>query len=92
MSRSTIGTQPGRVEVAPEGGFKNVRHLRYAPKKGPKATSMIFASAAIISYGFYTVISGNRQLADYTKMQTYVERLRKPYHNYQLYEIQHGAL
>jgi hypothetical protein len=92
MSHSTAGSQPQRVEMAPKGGFSNIRHLRYAPKKGPKATTMILGSVAMIGYGFYAVITGNRELSEYTKMQTYCQRLRKPFHNYQLYEMQHGMM
>ncbi|EDV26540.1 NADH dehydrogenase [ubiquinone] 1 alpha subcomplex subunit 13 [Trichoplax sp. H2] len=49
-----------RQEMPPKGGYPMVEYQRNLPRRGVSGAAMIIGSAAIMSFGFYLVIKGNR--------------------------------
>lgn len=48
-------------DLPPPGGFPSIRYHRNIPSRGPSGLTILIATTAICSYGFYRVIQGRRE-------------------------------
>lgn len=58
---SSLVKQPVKQELPPKGGYPPIEYARNIPKRGPSGVALFIGGAAVIVFGFYKVIMGNRQ-------------------------------
>ena len=49
-----------KQELPPRGGYPPIQYARNLPKRGPSGLVLFIGGAAVMAYGFYRVIMGNR--------------------------------
>ena len=50
-----------KQELPPKGGYPAIEYSRNLPKRGPSGLMIFFGGAAVMAFGFYHVIKGNRR-------------------------------
>ena len=58
---SSLVKQPVKQEMPPKGGYPPIEYARNIPKRGPSGVALFIGGAAVMAFGFYKVIMGNRQ-------------------------------
>jgi len=58
---SALVKQPVKQEMPPKGGYPPIEFARNIPKRGPSGVALFIGGAAVMAFGFYKVIMGNRQ-------------------------------
>lgn len=58
---SSLVKQPVKQEMPPKGGYPPIEYARSIPKRGPSGVALFIGGAAVMAFGFYKVIMGNRQ-------------------------------
>ena len=58
---SSLIKQPVKQEMPPKGGYPPIEYARNIPKRGPSGVALFIGGAAVMAFGFYKVIMGNRQ-------------------------------
>lgn len=58
---SSLVKQPVKQEMPPKGGYPPIEFARNIPKRGPSGVALFIGGAAVMAFGFYKVIMGNRQ-------------------------------
>lgn len=48
-------------ELPPKGGYPAIVYARNIPTRGPSGIALFLGGAAVMAYGFYRVIMGNRK-------------------------------
>ena len=50
-----------KQELPPKGGYPPIEYARNLPKRGPSGLVIFIGGAAVMAFGFYHVIMGNRR-------------------------------
>ena len=50
-----------KQDLPPKGGYPPIEYARNLPKRGPSGVMMFIGGAAVMAFGFYYVIMGNRR-------------------------------
>ena len=50
-----------KQDLPPKGGYPPIEYARNLPKRGPSGLMMFIGGAAVMAFGFYHVIMGNRR-------------------------------
>lgn len=58
---SSLVKQAVKQELPPKGGYPPIEFARNIPKRGPSGLALFIGGAAVMAFGFYKVIMGNRQ-------------------------------
>jgi len=58
---SSLVKQLAKQEMPPKGGYPPIEYARNIPKRGPSGVALFIGGAAVMAFGFYKVIMGNRQ-------------------------------
>ena len=58
---SSLVKQAVKQEMPPKGGYPPIEFARNIPKRGPSGLALFIGGAAVMTFGFYKVIMGNRQ-------------------------------
>lgn len=60
-TRSKMASSVVKQELPPKGGYPPIEYARNLPKRGPSGMMMFIGGAAVMAFGFYHVIMGNRK-------------------------------
>ena len=58
---ASLVKQVAKQELPPKGGYPPIVYARNIPTRGPSGVALFIGGAAVMAYGFYRVIMGNRE-------------------------------
>lgn len=61
MDISKMASSLVKQELPPKGGYPPIEYARNLPKRGPSGLVIFIGGAAVMAFGFYHVIMGNRR-------------------------------
>lgn len=59
--KSKMASSLVKQELPPKGGYPAIEYSRNLPKRGPSGLMIFAGGAAVMAFGFYHVIKGNRR-------------------------------
>lgn len=59
--KSKMASSLVKQELPPKGGYPAIEYTRNLPKRGPSGLMIFVGGAAVMAFGFYHVIKGNRR-------------------------------
>ena len=59
--KSKMASSLVKQELPPKGGYPAIEYSRNLPKRGPSGLMIFVGGAAVMAFGFYHVIKGNRR-------------------------------
>ncbi|KAJ7371522.1 NADH dehydrogenase 1 alpha subcomplex subunit 13 ndufa13/GRIM19 [Desmophyllum pertusum] len=68
---ASLVKEVAKQELPPKGGYPPIEYARNLPKRGPSGLALFIGGAAVMAYGFYRVIIGNRKRCELTKEKRY---------------------
>ena len=58
---TSLVKEVAKQELPPKGGYPAIVYARNIPTRGPSGIALFLGGAAVMGYGFYRVIMGNRK-------------------------------
>lgn len=58
---TSLVKEVAKQELPPKGGYPAIVYARNIPTRGPSGIALFLGGAAVMAYGFYRVIMGNRK-------------------------------
>ncbi|RMX38517.1 NADH dehydrogenase [ubiquinone] 1 alpha subcomplex subunit 13-like [Pocillopora verrucosa] len=66
---TSLVKEVAKQELPPKGGYPAIVYARNIPTRGPSGIALFLGGAAVMAYGFYRVIMGNRKRCELRKEQ-----------------------
>jgi len=67
VTKRKMASSVVKQELPPKGGYPPIEYARNLPKRGPSGMMMFIGGAAVMAFGFYHVIMGNRKRCELMK-------------------------